>query len=513
MDSDQYSCQLETWQRLSPLSVIFFVGRIISHIIKDALPGLAPIAVLIINSDNKLWMMFAIGGALLAAVLIGSFLQYWFFKFKRNDDKILINEGVFKKNHRVIQFDRIQNINLLQPIYFKPFELVTLQIETAGAKGQEANLAGISETFANYIREEILLKKEKYSSLDCDDKSVINEAKLIAEASLLDLVKYGVSSNGIFWFFVVLAPLIGLADDVLPKIISKNDFQQLVELLGGELWGTVFMIAIILVSVFVLMFGFSILGAILRYFNYSLVLSKQSLGQGTEEWSLKRSSGLLTRYEESLKIQKVQTVITQTNIFGKWLGIVNLTLGQVSGSQNNAKNKKSLFVIPVRNHHQTNKITQVIFTDRPDRIETKGINRRYIAKTLIFKLFLPSLIICSVIYLNRGNFLILAIPFAFSLIMLPLVVKRWKKYRYGMKDGYGRFERGLFGFRHILFPLYKVQRAEVCQSPFQRRRNLATLKIYLASNKIQMQYIPIDEANKWMDIIGENIEFNEKAWF
>ena len=513
MDSAQHSRHLEIWQRLSPLSVIFFVGKIVSHIIKDALPGLAPIAVLIINSDNKLWMMIAIGGTLLAAVLIGSFLQYWFFKFKRESDKILINDGVFKKNHRVIQFDRIQNINLLQPLYFKAFDLVTLQIETAGAKGQEANLAGISETFAEYIRQEILLKKKSISNLDSDVDTSTCKEQLIAEASLSDLAKYGVSSNGIFWFFVVLAPLMGMADDVLPKIISKSDFQGFVELLGGELWGMVFVIVIILVSVLLLMFGFSILGAILRYFNYSLVLSEQSLGQNIKEWSLKRSSGLLTRYEESLKIQKAQTIITQTNVFGKWLGIENLTLGQVSGSQNNAKNKKSLFVIPARKHSQTNKITQIIFDDRPDKIETKGIDRRYVAKTLIFKLFFPSLIICTVIYLNLDSLLILTIPFVVSLAMLPLVVKRWKKYRYGMKDGYGQFERGMFGFRHILFPLYKVQRAEVRQSPFQRRRNLATLKIYLASNRIQMQYIPIDEANRWMEIIGKNIEFTKRAWF
>ena len=97
--------------------------------------------------------------------------------------------------------------------------------------------------------------------------------------------------------------------------------------------------------------------------------------------------------------------------------------------------------------------------------------------------------------------------------MLPLVIRRWKCYAYGMKNGYGQFKRGLFGFKHILFPLYKVQRAEVRQSPFQRRRDLATLKIYLASNSIQMQYIPIEDAESWLRIIGQEIELTKRAWY
>ena len=82
-----------------------------------------------------------------------------------------------------------------------------------------------------------------------------------------------------------------------------------------------------------------------------------------------------------------------------------------------------------------------------------------------------------------------------------------------MSKGYGMFQRGLFGFRHVLFPLFKVQRTEVTQSPIQRRRNLATLKIFLASNRLQMQYIPMDEALRWLEVISDQIETNKRAWY
>jgi len=493
------------------MSVIFFIGKIITRLLKDALPSLAPLAVVIFSSDNKAWLTLSIAIGIVALVVIGSFLQYWFFKFKRENNKILINDGVFKKNHRIIQFDRIQNINILQPIYFKPFELVTLQIETAGSKGNEADLSGIPRGFANYLRNLVLqqIENKKTDSSILDENSQIIQDKLIAKASLKDLVKYGVSSNGIFWFFIFLAPLFSLADDFLEKWITKDDFSSFAEFLGGGILGEIVIVFAILITIFLFMFGFSILGAILRYSNYRLTLKSQT----KSTTSLKRSSGLITNYEESLKLQKIQTLILQSNFIGRWLKVIHLTLGQVSSSQVKAKNRQSLFVVPARTAEESLEIQKIVFNKSPEFIETKGIDRRYINKTIALKIFFPSLIASILIYLSNDNILILALPFVLSLVMLPLVVRRWKRYRFGMKDGYGKFERGLFGFRHILFPLYKVQRAEVRQSPIQRRRNLATLKIYLASNQIQMQYIPISEANRWLDIIGREIEETNLAWY
>ena len=191
----------------------------------------------------------------------------------------------------------------------------------------------------------------------------------------------------------------------------------------------------------------------------------------------------------------------------------SITLGQVSSSQNTPSSKKSLFVIPARTDKETRAIQTNVFPDAPSDIETQEIDRRYVNKTLTLKVFLPALAICLPLYLTSDKWWFLTIPFIFSLMFFPLVIKRWKAYQFGMKDGYAKFERGLFGFRHMIFPLYKVQRAEVRQTPIQERRDLATLKIYLASGQVQMQYIPIKVANQWLDIIGNHIEETQLAWY
>lgn len=494
------------WQRLSFLSVIFFIGKTITHFFKDALPGMAPLLVIAFSSDDKTWAITLIAIAAVGLTLISSFLQFWFFQFKIDKNRVLINDGVFKKNHRIIQFDRIQNINVLQPIYFKPFSLVTLQIETAGAKGNEADLAGLPDTYAETLRHQVLQYQSTHSGPSGDDETNEENAQQepLATSSINNLVKYGVSSNGIFWFFVVIAPLIGMGEELIGQWVDKDDFNQLASYFGGGLAGNIILIAGILASVITLMLLFSIIGAIFRFYGYQLTLGSNTL---------KRSSGLLTNYQESLKLPKIQAVISQTNFIGKWLRVENMTLGQISNNQKNQQSRKSLFIVPARTKEQVQSLSDLLLEDYPKAIPTEGISRRYITKTVILKLFLPSTLIAIIAFLITDITWVFAFPFVTSIGFLPLVIRRWKAYRFGMKDGYGRFERGLFGFRHVIFPLYKVQKVEVKQSPIQRRKNLATLKIYLASNRIQMQYISLHQANNWMHRIMKQIENTKQPWY
>ena len=525
------SVTITEWQRLSPLSVIFFISKLLTKLVKDMLPSLAPLGIIVFTSDNKSFILILVAVGASSLILLSSFLQYWFFKYKQEGDKILINDGVFKKNKRVIAFDRIQNINILQPVYFKFFKLVTLQIQTAGAKGNEADLTGIPESLANNLRNIILEKKSKIlSDKNQSNEKLVNDfsnqkPEIIASASLMDLTKYGISSNGMFWFFVILAPIMGVLDDVLEKIFTKEDIQGIIELLGGGLSGKISAVFLSVFTVFFLMFLFSIIGAIFRFYHYQLTQTRTFSESNSEKKSLaditfKRTSGLLTRYEESLKLNKIQSFVTKTNFIGKLLAVEHITLGQVSSGQKNQSQKQSTFIIPARTFiipartfEQTKKLLNNVFDDSPEEIETQGISKRYINKTVALKLFLPSLIVSLPFIIFNELYWFTLLPIVIPTVFLPLVYRRWKAYRFGMKDGYARFERGLFGYRHITFPLYKVQRAEVRQSPIQRRRHLATLKIYLASNQLQMQYIPFDVANEWLEKINKAIHLDKRPWY
>ncbi len=494
--------KLEQWQRLSPLSVIFFLGKSIVRLLKDALPVFAPMAVFIFASGNRLTTTSMAVAAIATFLIGGAVLQFWFFKFRRDDDKILINDGVFKKNHRVIHFDRVQNINVLTPIYFRPFGLVTLQIETAGSKGNEADLAGIPSLLAEHLRELILkyqsskqVRQEGQAQLAED----VAESRIVATASLRDVVAYGVSSNSVFLILAVLAPLFGAVNNKVTNLIEEN-IDNLINSLGGSYFVAG---ALIIVGVIILMFLLSILGAIYRYYGYQLSVEKPAL---------KRRSGLITRFEESLKLIKVQAFTTQSNFIGRLIKRQNVILGQVTASLHGKPGKQNVFIVPARTEQQLPELLNLVFTDAPAEMPEERIDKRYILKTWLLWFVVP-IAIATVIIARDNWFVYLVAAIVLILLALALVIKRWSMFRFGFTDGYGVFKSGLFGFKRTLFPLYKVQYAEIRQSPLQRRRNLATLRIALASSKIVIPYIPVLTAERWLNTIRQAVVSNKSPWF
>ena len=91
--------------------------------------------------------------ALRAITVIGAFIRYWFFRYRIEDDSVLIREGVLKKIQLDIKFDRIQAINTQQNIIYRQFDLVTVQFDTAGSAKQEGHLPAIKSSLAESLKE------------------------------------------------------------------------------------------------------------------------------------------------------------------------------------------------------------------------------------------------------------------------------------------------------------------------------------------------------------------------
>jgi putative membrane protein len=58
----------------------------------------------------------------------------------------------------------------------------------------------------------------------------------------------------------------------------------------------------------------------------------------------------------------------------------------------------------------------------------------------------------------------------------------------------------------------KVQRVTVTQSRYQRRKNLASLRMYMASGTVNIPYIDHLRAQQLRDYILFRIESSQKAW-
>jgi putative membrane protein len=117
------------WQRVSPIAVIHFLLANIKHALNlwPALVGM------LANQHAREWL-FTYGVPVLASVVLGfAFLSYWFFRYQFDAEKIQIRSGIFHKKRLTLNFERVQEANLEQAVYFRPFGLWTLRLESAGS--------------------------------------------------------------------------------------------------------------------------------------------------------------------------------------------------------------------------------------------------------------------------------------------------------------------------------------------------------------------------------------------
>jgi putative membrane protein len=325
----------------------------------------------------------------------------------------------------------------------------------------------------------------------------------LSSASLADLVRYGLSNNGALLFVAIVAPLIN-------QVTRKQDwlntahFEQLAKDFAGDVAGP-----FILMSVFILLLIFSgmlfsILAAIIKFYGYQLTLKGNNL---------KRHSGLLSKHEGSLNLNKLQAISYRTNFIGVMLKIENMICHQSTDSGKKNHQANNAFIIPARSQAQSIQISQTLFAQLPQSIEYQSISRRFISKTIAIWVLLPTVLLGLTIFLFDNAYQLMLLAPILLLLVAPITYQRWKRCGFALTDQYAAVQSGLFGYQRTIIPLFKVQRIEIQQSITQRRHNLSTLRLYIASGSYKIPYIPMEQAQQWFDRINYNIHNDPRPWF
>ena len=102
------------------------------------------------------------------------------------------------------------------------------------------------------------------------------------------------------------------------------------------------------------------------------------------------------------------------------------------------------------------------------------------------------------------------------MLWVPIVAafsyRNWKRAGFLHDDEEIVRRSGLLGFRTVGLLFRKVQRVTVLQSRYQRRKGLATLKLYMASGNVRIPYIALETAKQLRDYILYKVESSNQAW-
>ena len=481
--------------RQSLVAILLIILKTYRLLIRQVWPFL--LLYLVKSKESSTQNYFLIAGVVIAVLgMIYSIVNYFRYYFYIKQDELIVESGIFKRSKLNVPFDRIQTINFEQNIIHRIFNVVRLNIDTAGSAKAEFKFDALSHEKAGALRNLLLEKKSKSIVHKTEEEAVEEEKfKTIMKLDIGDLLKAGAVENHLKSGGLIIAFLFwiwqSLQDAQMGKVVGDRVEEQMTG--GLILFGSLLILFIIL------SFLISLVRMVLINYNLQFLRSENGF---------KLNAGLFTRKDTSALDHKIQVLSWGDNPLMKLLGIKNLRLKQASSI---AVTKKTSIKVPSCKQEHIDLVTNALFGENAlDGIEYQKIDKRYFYRNAIIVSALFSLLISGVVYfelyVQGGLLLLLAGVLLFSLYL------SFRKKKYGNNEEMLVIQGGTYGNKVEVMPLYKIQSISLHQTPYQSRNALANLTIHTASGKVGIPYIDKNEAQRLMDLYLYKVENDKRTW-
>ena len=450
-------------ERLHPLFLITGLGSSLRR------AGGAFAAVVYLIATGK-WAALVIVVPVLALTLIAGLFLYWrFFEFRVGASEIRIDSGILRRIHRSIPFDRIQDVDITQPLLARAFGLARVKFETggsAGAKDEEGILQAITLERAQDLR--ALIRARRGVAAEAPTSAVSEPAPVYA----MDIRRLLLA--GVFNFsLAVLAGLFGVSQtfgDVAGFDPLSRRFWRETLAAGSPLLDLLMAHQIIaaLAGSFVLaLVGLAtgMVRTLLR--DYRFRLDRSGMG-------LRRRRGLLTLTDVTLPIRRIQAAIIGTGPLREAFGWRDLKLQSLARDETT---KGDHIVAPLADDAEV----AAILAELGWRPVGADVHWARVSPAYAWTFTLA--------------LLPLTIPAAVQLLFAPLVAAAgfvglggviairwldWRRTRYALDGDRLLVRRGWWRRRLVILPLTSVQSVDLTENFISRWFDTASLLIGVA---------------------------------
>lgn len=301
------------WQRLHPATLLLAIVKLGPRSV-NFLPALAAIGI----AGKWIYVVPALGLFLLLS-LVFAWLAWLRFRFGVGASEIVIESGVFARQHRTIPFDRIQDVSIEQGLVARALGIAKVGFETGagGGKADDARLDAIGLDAAQALRTTIRAHRSAETSpAPAAHASASDDGA--ASPAAEDRLLFAMSPKrlliaGLFNFSLAALAVVGasmqLFDNVLPfdfNIFNPLDWIDIAEAYGLDQWVIAHRwIAGVGAAISLLFIGFASGIALTVLANWDFRLTR-------EPRALRRTRGLTTRTDVALPVRRVQAAIVVT---------------------------------------------------------------------------------------------------------------------------------------------------------------------------------------------------------
>ena len=496
------------WQRTSPAGVVFFFTRAVKQVTGGAMQMAASAGAVVVafRSDNVGWAL--LGAFAVVAVLLGTaILRYWFFRFTVDDDGLRIRQGVFKKTHLEIQFERVQGMDVERSPVDRLLGLATVTFDTAGSAAREGRLPAIRRTFADTLRQRI---EQQGRSVARPPAGEAKASPPLLKLGAWDMVCIGVTDRSVLVGLAFLPVLFQAYGDAAEEFATRAATAAGEELLALGLWFGVLVVLVLIVAGIALLALLTVASAFLRFHDFEL------LHDGS---AFRSRAGLLTRKEVVVERAKIQQVSVAQGVIMILMGRCRVRmLPATSGPASDAAEVGAqTLTVPLLDVPRLADLGARVFGAEGKRLGLSPANDAftpispvYIRARLLAVGIVPALVGAVVLVPAFGATGLLAL--AWPVLVLLAAWQAWRRRGYLFDDDALASRRGLLGYSVDAFLFRKAQGATVSRSPLERRKGLASLTVHLASGDVTVPYMDFATACRLRDYLLFKVESSRRPW-
>lgn len=369
------------WRRLHPIAVVTALIESVRSAIALILPMLA---IAVPNRDSAVVMavIVAVIGLIAAWMIVSPVVRWLTTGYRMDEHGITQRSGVFNRTRTTIAYDHIHTLSSSAPIYMRPFQVVILNITAAGTA------AGESGIMLRGVPAGVQLELEAARQLDSEDtvsaaaasvgihgavadtadtavagsdaaedsrqpeeapaagaRTDVNQSatgrpaidgELVFRASVADIVLFAVTDLGLFAALIVVYGFLDQLRDLVPKGVFDTAQDSVIRFATSS----AAMIAGVVVVVFAVLVGASIIGSLLRFYGF-------------EVWrrggDLVVVRGALTQRITTIAVDRIQTVTIRRSLIRRALHLcsVRLGLGAMAAAEGEDGDATGADVLPV----------------------------------------------------------------------------------------------------------------------------------------------------------------------
>lgn len=442
-------------ERLHPYGIVLIAARRVRRWSGILLPALAGAAVAI-----GMLGVAAVAVVVLAAGLVFGIAQWRAFTFAVDGDAFVLHRGIFERDTRTVPLSRVQSIDVEQGPIDRIVGARRLTIRTAAGTAN-LHLAAVSASAEARLRRAL---GEPGAAAAGED--------VVRAVRPRDLPLIALTSPRVLGGAAVLVAVVNRANDVVP-----GDLTLRVE---GEL-APYSLLAILAVVGALLLVAFlvSLIGTTVAWYGFRIV---------RDGGRLRLRRGLISFRETVVPVERVRAVQLREGLLREPLHRCSLSVR--TAGRTRAGVAAVLFPL-LRVDESAPLIREVLPALDPDGIALERPPRRARGRA-VRRVALPVLAVAgaaTALWWPWGALTLLIMPVA-----VTLGLARFRAAGFGIAGGRVRWRRREVARHTLVAQARTVQWRRVRQSPFQRRRSLATLEIGLAVGGAEVKILDLDAA-------------------